>query len=65
MPENFQVWLRLNPMAVLIDNYRNVLLQGQMPDWWQLFWVLLFSGILILAALRVFNRFDRIYPKLV
>jgi len=65
MPENFQVWLRLNPMAVLIDNYRNVLLQGQMPDWWQLFWVLLFSSILIVAALRVFNRFDRIYPKLV
>ena len=65
MPENFQVWLRLNPMAVLIDNYRNVLLQGQMPDWWQLFWVLLFSSILILAALWVFNRFDRIYPKLV
>jgi len=65
LPEHFQGWLRLNPMAVLIDGYRNALLLGQMPDWRQLFWVLLFSCILIVAALRVFNRYDRIYPKLV
>jgi len=64
-PEKFQFWLRLNPMAVLIDGYRSVLLLGQMPDWGQLFWVLLFSCILIVSAVRVFNRNDRIYPKLV
>ena len=55
----------VNPMAMLIDGYRSVLLLGQMPDWGQLFWVLLFSCILIVSAVRVFNRNDRIYPKLV
>jgi lipopolysaccharide transport system permease protein len=65
VPEHFQVWLRLNPMAVLIENYRSVLLLEQMPDWGQLFWVLLFSCMLVATALRVFTRYDRIYPKLV
>ena len=65
MPEYFHDWLRLNPMAVLIEGYRSALLLGQMPDWGQLFWVLLFSCILIVAAVGVFNRYDRIYPKLV
>jgi lipopolysaccharide transport system permease protein len=65
LPEPFQGWLRLNPMAVLIENYRSVLLLEQMPDWGQLFWVLLFSCMLVATALRVFTRYDRIYPKLV
>jgi len=65
LPENFQGWLRLNPMAVMIESYRSALLLGQMPDWGQLFWVLLFSCILTVAAVGVFNRYDRVYPKLV
>ena len=65
MPEHLQGWLRLNPMAVLIDSYRSVLLLGQMPDWGHVFWVLLFSCVLVVAALQLFSRYDRIYPKLV
>jgi lipopolysaccharide transport system permease protein len=65
LPENFQFWLRLNPMAVLINGYRNALLLGQMPDWGQLLWVLLFACTLTVVAVRVFNRYDRTYPKLV
>lgn len=65
LPERFQDWLVLNPMAVLINGYRSALLLGQMPDWGHLFWVLLLSCALIVTAMRVFNRYDRIYPKLV
>ena len=65
MPEHLQGWLRLNPMAVLIDSYRSVLLLGQMPDWGHVFWVLLFSCVLVVVALHLFSRYDRIYPKLV
>ena len=65
MPEHLQGWLRLNPMAVLIDSYRSVLLLGQMPDWGHVFWVLLFSCVLVVVALQLFSRYDRIYPKLV
>jgi lipopolysaccharide transport system permease protein len=65
LPEHFQGWLRLNPMAVLIEGYRSALLLGQMPDWGQVFWVLLFACILIVVAVGVFTRYDRIYPKLV
>jgi lipopolysaccharide transport system permease protein len=65
LPEHFQDWLVLNPMAVLINGYRSALLLGQMPDWGHLFWVLLFSCVLIVVAMRVFKRYDRVYPKLV
>lgn len=65
MPEHLQGWLRMNPMAVLIDSYRSVLLLGQMPDWGHVFWVLLFSCVLVVVALQLFSRYDRIYPKLV
>lgn len=65
LPEHFQGWLMLNPMAVLIDGYRAALLLGQMPDWGRLVWVLLFSCFLMITAVRVFSRFDRVYPKLV
>lgn len=65
VPDKFHAWLMLNPMAVLIDSYRSALLLGQMPDWGRLSWVLLFSCVLIVIAVRIFNRFDRVYPKLI
>ena len=65
VPDKYYAWLMLNPMAVLIDSYRSVLLLAQMPDWARLSWVLLFSCLLIAIAVWVFTRFDRVYPKLV
>lgn len=33
LPERLQPWLRLNPLLVTIDESRNVLLRGNLPDW--------------------------------
>ena len=33
MPERLRIYMNLNPMKLLIDNYRRVLLHGQLPDW--------------------------------
>ncbi len=63
MPESFRPYLSLNPLAVLIADYRTVLLDGEMPGWWGLAGVLILSGLLWAAALRIMHRFDRIYPK--
>jgi lipopolysaccharide transport system permease protein len=33
LPKRIQPWLRLNPLLVTIDESRNVLLRGNLPDW--------------------------------
>lgn len=34
LPEKYQLWLRLNPLAYMIEWTRGVLLWGRVPDWW-------------------------------
>lgn len=60
-----KVYLYLNPMAGLIENYRNVLLDGVWPDW--LYLVKLFVISLFIAVLgwRLLNRYDRVYAKVI
>lgn len=33
LPENYQRWLRLNPIALIIEECRKILVYGQYPDW--------------------------------
>lgn len=56
--------LFLNPMAVLIDEYREVLIAGNWPDAWRVGAVLAFSAASAALALLVLTRFDRRYSKL-
>jgi lipopolysaccharide transport system permease protein len=55
--------LMMNPMAVLIESYRTVLIEGQWPAALPL--ALTFAGSLlgIAGAAAVLKRYDRIYPK--
>jgi len=63
MPEQTQFYLHMNPMAIMIENYRIVLLEGNWPDWSLLGIVALFSAVGILVSVTIIQRFDRIYPK--
>ena len=65
LPEQAHFWFFLNPMAVIIAAYRDVLMDHRWPDWVQLGGVML--GCLVFAALVLFlaKRYDRVYPKLV
>ena len=55
--------LMLNPMAILVESFRDVLLHGQMPDTSGLAYVAGFSLLLCSVGLFVLQRFDRRYPK--
>ncbi len=46
LPEKYQKWLRLNPIALIIDESRKMLIFGQYPDWTSV-------GILIVASALV------------
>lgn len=65
MPVHSQQILTLNPMAVLIIMYRNLLLKGLPPELHQLLYVVFISVVFFLMALRILGHFDRIYPKII
>ena len=64
-PDKVQKLLFLNPMAVLISMYRQVLLEGIAPDWSKLLIINLFSVIVFISACLLLWRFDRTYPKII
>lgn len=64
VPEQLRGYFFLNPMAVLIDETRNALVYGTLPDWHGLLWVFGISLVIMTGAWWLFRRFDLKYPKL-
>jgi lipopolysaccharide transport system permease protein len=54
IPERFQVVYRLNPMVMLIDAYRQILLQGQLPQGIDLLALSLISAGMLWISHRIF-----------
>jgi len=48
LPREFQSWLHLNPLAVIIEQSRDVLIFGEIPDVWQ--WGRMFMLSMLLAS---------------
>lgn len=65
VPEGVAQYLRLNPMAGLIENYRGVLLEGQWPDMVLVAVLGAVAFAFVLLAGFLLHRFDRVYPKVV
>lgn len=49
LPKNFQGWLKLNPLTIIIEESRKVLIFGQLPDWTSL-GISLFLGVIIAVS---------------
>lgn len=56
--------LRLNPLAVIIEQFRLIVLYGQWPRWEFLATVMGESIILMVIGGLLIHRFNRYYPKL-
>jgi lipopolysaccharide transport system permease protein len=61
--EPMQSYLLLNPMAGLIDEYRNIMIRGIWPDAKRLSFILLISSIVGGFALLLLKRLDHRYGK--
>ena len=48
--------LPLNPLTGIFEAYRNVLIEGQPPGWWQVLYPLAFAAILLAAFLPIYRR---------
>ena len=60
----YDVVFQLNPIAVLIDNLRTVLLDGRFPDWWQLTGLLLVALCIGAAGFAVLRANESRYAKI-
>lgn len=65
VPEAYRDLLALNPLTVIVESLRNVLLLGVAPDWWAL--TIYFVVALLLAALGwlAFDRLRRYFSEVV
>lgn len=61
--EPVRSYLLLNPMAVLIDEYRSVLLGGHWPEPMRLLWPTALACVLGAAALAILHRLELRYAK--
>jgi len=64
LPRHQRLFL-LNPLANLIKNYRQVLMEHTLPDWAALGGICLFSLVLIAVMTIYFRKTDTIYARLV
>ncbi len=65
IPERFLPFYFLNPMAVLIDTYRRVVLYNQMPDWPYFALATAISLLILLLAYRYFKKAEREFADLI
>lgn len=65
LPERVQTWFYLNPMASIIESYRDVLIHQRWPDFGALGVVALLSCATVVPAIYLLTRYDRVYPKVV
>lgn len=64
LPETLRFAFRFNPMATIIDSYRNVLMYGRWPDLVPLLLIAVLSVVLGAVGARIIRRNDFLYPKL-
>lgn len=64
IPKDLQFWFYLNPMASLIESYRNVLMHDAWPLWGHLGGIAVVSVLLMAMGAKLIRRFDYAYPKL-
>ncbi len=65
IPEEYKFVVDYNPMALLIQDYRDVLMYGVTPNWTVLLAIFAGSALVIAAALVAHARFDYVFPRIV
>ncbi len=63
LPDGLRPYFYLNPMANLIEAYREVLMYDRWPDGSGLVWIGSFSVAGIVAGNYLLRRYDRLYPR--
>ncbi|WP_445363945.1 ABC transporter permease [Microbulbifer sp. ANSA003] len=62
-PLDVQELLMLNPFAEVLNNYRMILLEGEIPSFGDLMYPFLFGSLSLLLALTLIKALDKTYPR--
>jgi lipopolysaccharide transport system permease protein len=65
IPEQYLHWYYMNPMANLIEAFRDVLLYDREPGIERLLMIAITSFFVFLAGWALIRRYDRTYPKVI
>lgn len=63
IPDTLRPYFDLNPIGVLIHEYREVLIAGQSLDWYALSPVVVISGTFLIMGTLLLKAWDRAYAK--
>jgi lipopolysaccharide transport system permease protein len=64
IPEQYQPYFYLNPMANVIEAFRDILMFGVWPDWMALLKVGLFATLGFYGAQLLIKRLEYVYPRM-
>ena len=64
IPVQYQTYFHLNPMATLLESYRDILLYDTWPDWGRIATIAVLSTIFLLITTRTILKLDKVYPKI-
>ena len=65
VPERFRALYMLNPMAVVINGYRQVILQGQWPNWNEVGLATTISLVILVAGYLIFKRLENQFADII
>lgn len=63
IPAKFHIWVYMNPMAVLVESYREVLLEAEWPHFPRLVLAASIGALMIVLSLSIYRRIDRSVVK--
>lgn len=63
LPEQLKAAYMLNPITILIEMYRDIFLDGTIPDLWSFVIVLVFGVVLVVVGKMVFNKLQRRFAE--
>ena len=65
IPSNYQLIYKLDPMVVIIENFRKVTVFGKSPNWQDLFISFLVSVFMMILSYRIFKYFERRFSDII
>ena len=65
IPEQFQNFFYMNPMATLLESYREILLYHTWPDWGRIATIAVLSAIFLFITAQIIFKLDKVYPKII
>jgi lipopolysaccharide transport system permease protein len=63
VPPEYMAYYMLNPITVIIQMYRDVLLYHQMPSAWELFFTLATGVVILLVGSAIFEKLERRFAE--